>query len=354
MTRPVRIGRRATSVGGVALLLLVMAVPVSAVQTFPDPFGGDGIHSDIRAGSKGEDIGDAFFLREGDVLSIRMFLEDADQGVPRSFSETHVCLSGEAFTERIPPGQCQSQAQGAAASSYDITLPPSFFPSGTEPFDDPLGAFCAQVHVKYLQPELSLTRDGGGSAFAGWQSGKPFYGNICFPNVPDPLPPDEGTAVVSKVGELSGGDIVFTVTATNPTTEIAPDVVVVEALPAKLAPWTVPPECTLSAVDFIARCEIGDLAGGASFDLVFSATPPEGVCGSFSNYALTTVGSPVVRSNDLVIVDVPCPDRIRPRSAHPDDQGCLVDLGDGTEHGLLLRDLRERRAGTGDERELHR
>ena len=154
---------------------------------------------------------------------------------------------------------------------------------------------------------LARTSDGGGSAFAGWQSGRPFYGNLCFPDVPEPLPPDEGTAVVTKVGELVDGDVVFTVTATNPTTEVAPDVVVIEALPAKLTPWTVPPECTLGAVDFIARCEIGDLAGGASVDLEFSATPPAGVCGAFSNYALTTVDSPIVRSADLVIVDVPCP-----------------------------------------------
>ena len=82
--------------------------------------------------------------------------------------------------------------------------------------------------------------------------------------------------------------------------------VVVEALPPKL---TVDDsaECTLSPVDFIARCEIGDLAGGASLELIFSATPPDDVCGAFTNYALTTVGSPVVRAADLVIVDVPCP-----------------------------------------------
>ena len=84
-----------------------------------------------------------------------------------------------------------------------------------------------------------------------------------------------------------------------------------EALPAKLTPWTVPPECTLGAVDFIARCEIGDLAGGASVDLVFSATPAADVCGAFSNYALDDRGKPVVRSADLVIVDVPCPTAIR-------------------------------------------
>ena len=292
---------RAAAIGACATIaFLALALPVLAAQTFPDPFGGDGIFTDIRAGSNGEDIGDAFFLREDDTLQIEMFLDDAD------FIETHVCVSASAFTERIPPGQCQFQDEGASSSSYDITLPPSSFPFGTEPFSDPLGPFCVQVHVKYTT-ELARTEDGGGSAFAGWQEGRPFFGNLCFPNVPDPLPPDEGTAVVTKTGELVGGDVVFTVTATNPTTAIAPDVVVLEALPARLTPWTVPPECTLNAVDFIATCAIGDLAGGASVDLVFSATPAPDVCGSFSNYALTTVGSPVVRSTDLVIVDVPCP-----------------------------------------------
>lgn len=292
---------RAAAIGACATIaLLALALPVLAAQTFPDPFGGDGIFTDIRAGSQGEDIGDAFFLREGDTLQIEMFLDDAD------FIETHVCVSGSAFTERLPPGQCQFQDEGASSSSYDITLPPSSFPFGTEPFTDPLGSFCVQVHVKYTTL-LARTEDGGGSAFAGWQSGRPFFGNLCFPDVPDPLPPDEGTAVVSKTGDLVGGDVVFTVTAANPTTAVAADVVVVEALPARLTPWTVPPACTLGAVDFIARCEIGDLAGGESVDLVFSATPAPGVCGAFSNYALTTVGSPVVRSAELVIVDVPCP-----------------------------------------------
>jgi uncharacterized repeat protein (TIGR01451 family) len=288
-----------------SLMLVLGAVTVggtAADQTvFPNPFGDDGVFTDIRAGSNGEDIGDAFFLREDDRLQIQMFLDVND------FIETHVCLSGAPFTGRIPPGLCQHQKQGLPSDSYDITLPPSSFPVGTEPFSDPLGSFCVQVHVSYTH-ELAKTVRGGGGAFAGWQSGKPFYGNLCFADVPDPLPPGEGTAIVSKVGELVGSDVVFTVTATNPTTEPAADVVVLEALPPKLTPWTVPEECTLSEVDFIARCEIGELAGGASVPLIFSATPPAGVCGAFSNYALTTVGSPVVRSADLVIVDVPCPD----------------------------------------------
>ena len=129
------------------IAIVVLATPALADQTFPDPFGGEGIHSDIRAGSRGEDIGDAFFMREGAVLSIRMFLD-----APNTFIESHVCLSGEPFTRRIPPGQCQFQATGGAAGSYDIALPPDSFPLGNVPFDDPLGAFCAQVHVKYSSP----------------------------------------------------------------------------------------------------------------------------------------------------------------------------------------------------------
>jgi uncharacterized repeat protein (TIGR01451 family) len=285
---------------------LVIASPVMAVQTFPDPFGGEGIHSDIRAGSQGVDIGDAFFLREDDVLQIQMFLDDTDLGAPRTFIESHVCLSADPFTLRVPPGLCQFHADGPAADTYEIRLPPEGFPIGTTAFDDPLGAFCAQVHVKYREPGLALTRDGGGSAFAGWESGFPFFGSICFPSVPDPEPPGEGTAVVTKTGAFVGGDVVFTVTATNPTTETAPNVVVWEALPPTLT-WTLPAGCVLGPADVIARCPIGDLVGGASFELVFSATPPEGVCGTFSNHASTFIGRAVASSVAFASVDVPCP-----------------------------------------------
>ena len=107
----------------VVLLLLLVATPASAVQTFPDPFGGDGTHTDLRAGSKGEDIGDVFLLHDGPILRIRIFLDS-----PNSFIESHVCLSADPFTERVPPGQCQYQESGAASDTYDITLPPSDFP----------------------------------------------------------------------------------------------------------------------------------------------------------------------------------------------------------------------------------
>jgi uncharacterized repeat protein (TIGR01451 family) len=41
--------------------------------------------------------------------------------------------------------------------------------------------------------------------------------------------------------------------------------------------------------------------------LVFSATPPEGVCGSFSNHASTFIGRAVASSVAFASVDVPCP-----------------------------------------------
>ena len=61
---------RARAVAVVAcatIAIVVLATPAFADQTFPDPFGGYGIHSDIRAGSRGEDIGDAF-LAAGSAL----------------------------------------------------------------------------------------------------------------------------------------------------------------------------------------------------------------------------------------------------------------------------------------------
>ena len=296
---------RAAAIAACATIAIAAAVllasSAAAVQTFPDPFGGEGIHSDIRAGSRGDDIGDAFFLREDDVFSIRMFLD-----APNAFIASHVCLSAEPFTRRIAPGQCQYEATGGAAGTYDITLPPDSFPLGAEPFDDPLGAFCAQVHVKYSAPGLARTLLGGGSAFAGWESGSPFFGSLCFPSVPDPEPPGEGTAEVSKAGAFVAGDVVFTVTVSNPTTFVAPGVVVWDALPPTLT-WTTPPDCALGPGDAIARCAIGDLAGGASLDLVFSATPAADQCGAFSNHASTFLGRAVASSVSLAIVEVPCP-----------------------------------------------
>ena len=95
---------RALSSGpAVAVLLLVLAAtPTSAIQTEPDPFGGDGIHTDLRAGSTGQDIGDVFLLREGDSFQVEILLEDTTP--PTSFIESHVCLSADGLHLPRAPG----------------------------------------------------------------------------------------------------------------------------------------------------------------------------------------------------------------------------------------------------------
>lgn len=300
--------RRFAAAVGMALATIALTSPpaLRAEQTFPDPFGGEGTFADIRTGAKGEDVGDAFFLREGSTFRVRLFLT-----APNTFIESHVCLSADPFTERIPPGQCQYQAQGAAAATYDLALPPSEFPAGTTPFDDPLASFCTQVHIKFGAPGLALTSGGGGSAFAGWEPGQPFYGNVCFPEVGPPEPP--GPIVdVDKSGtlETSDGTVVFTVVATNVGTATATDVTIVDTLDPQLT-WTVPIGCTV--VGPIASCPIGDLAPStSSAPLVFVGTPPPGFCGTVDNRAGATMAPAARRSSrgTTATVEIPCTESV--------------------------------------------
>jgi uncharacterized repeat protein (TIGR01451 family) len=195
---------------------------------------------------------------------------------------------------------------GPASDTYDVTLPPGKFPSGTTPFTDPLGPICAQVHVAYDAPGLALTRSGGGSAFGGWEPGQPFFGNICLPAVPDPEPPGQATVELEKTGALIGGDVTFTITVTNPTTTAANGVTVIEVLPPSLT-WTLPPECA-TVVGGLVRCDLGNIAGGESVELFFSATPGPTDCGTFSNAADAVIGAKVRSSSaDTAVVEVPCP-----------------------------------------------
>jgi len=294
-----------TALAALATLVLVSARPASAVQTFPDPFGGEGTFVDLRAGSTGQDIGDVFMLREGTTFRVRIFLDP-----PSTFIESHICVSADPFTQRIQPGQCQYSATGAASGTYDVVVPPSAFPTGTVPFTDGLGPFCAQIHVAYSAPGLARTARGGGTAYGGWQPGSPFFGNICLPAVPEPGPPDPALTV-DKTGSFSSGSVSFTVTVENPTTTVAPNVTVFETLPPELT-WTLPPPCVLSAVPSVARCDVGDIGGGASVVLTFTATPAVDDCGTFDNYAEALIDG-VSEANDTAVVEVPC----QPQPADP-------------------------------------
>lgn len=183
MKEPMRIVRGVTPLLAAALLLFVATSRTSAAQTFPDPFGGAGTFVDLRAGSTGQDIGDVFMLREGTTFRVRIFLD-----APSSFIESHLCVSANPFTARIPPGQCQFKATGAASGTYDVVLPPSSFPSGTVAFSDGLGPFCAQIHVSYNQPGLARTARGGGSAFAVGCLARRSSGTSASQPCPNPRP----------------------------------------------------------------------------------------------------------------------------------------------------------------------
>jgi hypothetical protein len=76
---------RAAAIGvSATIAIVILASPVLA--------GSDVPRSDIRAGSKGDDIGDAFFLREDDTLQIEMFVDDAD------FIETRVSRGADQWS----------------------------------------------------------------------------------------------------------------------------------------------------------------------------------------------------------------------------------------------------------------
>jgi hypothetical protein len=141
-----RAAAAATLAGG---LLLAAVGPAAAAATTAS--------ADVGAGSTGAKVGTATFTRTAasggtETLAVNL-------SVPGGITESTVCLSAQPFTSRVSPGQCPYKlgATGTSAS-YSINL-------GSTYAGKPL---YAQVHV--------VTN--GDTAFAGWQSGNPFYGNV--------------------------------------------------------------------------------------------------------------------------------------------------------------------------------
>ena len=127
-----------------------------------------------------------------------------------------------------------------------------------------------------------------------------------MPAAPDPEPPTEATVVVDKTGAVVAGDVTYTVTVENPTTETATDVTLVETLPSELS-WTLPPECAAASGNVVI-CDLGDIAGGDSVELFFTATPDADQCGTFANLAEAFIGDKTTSSStDADVVEVPCP-----------------------------------------------
>ena len=141
-----------------AVVVSMVVAQGQASATDGEPFGADAPKFDILAGRDMVDVGDAWFARETvdghEELHVHFH-------VPEGFSESQLCLSGEAFDERVPPGQCPySTTEPGTEGSYDIDL-------GTTYLDAPL----------YIQLHVSGS---GWTAYPGSvdPGNGPFYGNV--------------------------------------------------------------------------------------------------------------------------------------------------------------------------------
>jgi len=152
---------------GVALALTVVTTGPALADT---------VSSDLRSGSNGDVVGTVSFERTvgaGGVETLHVVAS-----VPGGSSASHLCLGTQAFTDRVSPGQCPYSNGGGTSITYTVNL-------GTTYASHPL----------YIQFHVDL---GGASAYAGWQDGKPFFGNLVA-DAPDSLPTPVPVGAVGAV-----------------------------------------------------------------------------------------------------------------------------------------------------------
>ena len=161
------------------LSALLVAAVLSALAATPAFATGSGtstlVNSPIKAGKKATTVGSGSFTRtryeSGQKLKVNLFVE---QGI----TESHICVSDEPFTQRVPPGSCPSS---------------NSTPNQTHTYTIDLGAADGPI---YVQAHTATAE--GETAYAGWQSGNPFYGNL---EIADPG--GDGTPVpIGAVGAL--------------------------------------------------------------------------------------------------------------------------------------------------------
>ncbi|MFM8304421.1 MAG: hypothetical protein ACKOA9_09015 [Actinomycetota bacterium] len=165
MTRRAGVRRLMALVATLAGVVL-LAAPALAATTVP-----------IRIGNTGETIGTATFTRtlQGDGTErIAMTLDVTGSG--RTLDVVNVCVGGDPFTGRIPPGRCRFGVTGLSGTTFtrDLDL-------GTEYVGRRV---CLQPHLEVLSTDGRSTDTG----YAGWVSGKPFFGSLCFESVGTEVP----------------------------------------------------------------------------------------------------------------------------------------------------------------------
>lgn len=143
---------------------LALAVPAAVADQSP-------VTTTIGAGNNDTPIGTATFTRAADnngneTLTVDISLSSS------GISEDHLCLSNTAFTSRQAPGSCQYAHQnlnGATTDQFVVDLGQTYF-------------------GKTLYAQLHIATTDGQTAFAGWQPGNPFYGNVAIDAVAHGVP----------------------------------------------------------------------------------------------------------------------------------------------------------------------
>jgi hypothetical protein len=162
MHRPVL--RRALAGLAIGAFVAVIATPAWGQDT--------SVSTDIRANSEGNLVGSAQLQRSAasdgtETLNLHM-------SIPGGIGESHVCLAAAPFASRVPPGSCP-YSQGATGTTADYQIP--------------LGASYAS-RTLYVQAHAVTLGD---TAYAGWQSGSPFFGNVAVPAASAPTEVPAGT-----------------------------------------------------------------------------------------------------------------------------------------------------------------
>jgi hypothetical protein len=148
-------------IGSFALALFGLMFLAGPATADPSP-----VTSPIQAGADQQTVGSATFTRTANSDGTETLT--VDLSVPGGIDEDHLCLSSSPFTARIAPGQCAYSHEnlgGATADQYVINVGTAYI-------------------GKTIYAQLHVATSGGDTAYAGWQPGKPFYGNVAI----DPLP----------------------------------------------------------------------------------------------------------------------------------------------------------------------
>ena len=135
--RPARSSRTAARLAGCVLapvvtFMLFPATPAAASTDGTDPFG-DSLFTDLRMGSRGNDVGDIWVKRQADESGTgEELLVHIDVISPGVMRESSVCITDTAFTGReLGVGGCsgrlvQQDNDGASSTDYEIDLGTTF------------------------------------------------------------------------------------------------------------------------------------------------------------------------------------------------------------------------------------